>query len=89
VPFKAKKQHIACIGHVINLAVQEFLGKNGLHSQASKEPIINNVNDGTDDLFRIEFDDDNEGESDDDILAQGEEVPSVRTPNALEKLRTG
>ncbi|KAG0008240.1 hypothetical protein BGZ82_004791, partial [Podila clonocystis] len=90
IRFNAKKQHIACIGHVINLAVQEFLGNNGLRSQASMEPIINNVDDVTDDLFRIELDDDNHGESDNDILVEGGEIQAVkRGPNPLGKLRTG
>jgi len=89
IPFNAKKQHIACIGHVINLAVQEFLGNNGLRSQASKEAIINNVDDVADDLFRIEFDD-THGESDDDTHDEGDEVQAVKKgPNPLEKLCTG
>lgn len=90
IPFNAKKQHIACIGHVINLAVQEFLGNNGLRSQASKEAIINNVDDVADDLFRIELDDNNHAESDDDTHDEGGEVWAVKKgPNPLEKLRTG
>ncbi|KAF9272011.1 hypothetical protein BGZ74_005499, partial [Mortierella antarctica] len=89
-PFNAKKQHIACIGHVINLTVQEFLGKNGLCSQASEEPIINNIDDGTDDLFHIEFDDDTHGESDDDGFVASREILAGRKgPNPLQKLRTG
>ncbi|KAG0338547.1 hypothetical protein BG005_003681, partial [Podila minutissima] len=33
-PFDASKQHVPCLMHVINLAVQSMLGKGGLEAEA-------------------------------------------------------
>ena len=45
--FDAKKQHVSCIAHVINLAVQALLGKGGLG--ASKPEEIEDQSDDEDD----------------------------------------
>ncbi|KAF9397136.1 hypothetical protein BGZ76_008471, partial [Entomortierella beljakovae] len=45
--FDAKKQHISCIAHVINLAVQALLGKGGLG--ASKPEEVEDQEDDEDD----------------------------------------
>ena len=45
--FDAKKQHVSCLAHVINLAVQALLGKGGLG--ASKPEEIEDQSDDEDD----------------------------------------
>ncbi|KFH69215.1 hypothetical protein MVEG_04030 [Podila verticillata NRRL 6337] len=44
--FDAERQHIPCIGHVMNLAAQEIFGKKGLQSPALKEVLPTDNPDG-------------------------------------------
>jgi len=95
--FKASKQHVPCLAHVLNIAVQAILGKHGLGASAEADV----------DALDIEDDDDNEGlvhssiaEDDSDQDSSDDEPENAADDNdglagdtntkcALEKLRKG
>ncbi|KAF9305924.1 hypothetical protein BG003_001180, partial [Podila horticola] len=88
-PFMASKQHVPCLAHVINLAVQAMLGKNGLGAEAPKDA----------ESLDVEDDDDTEGfirttimeeeDEDEDDTSESLEEDKVSTKHALQKLRKG
>ena len=49
--FDAKKQHVACLAHVVNLAVQDLLGIGGLGAGAPEDVEDMVVDNGDDDVF--------------------------------------
>lgn len=85
-PFNAHKQHVPCLAHVINLAVQAMLGKDGLGAEAPSDA----------EFMDIEDDDDAEGfvrtsiakEEDEEDTDQPMDDNST-TRLALQKLRKG
>jgi hypothetical protein len=92
--FGAKKQHVSCIAHIINLAVQALLGKGGLG--ASKPEDVKNL---TDNENSSDCDDNEDGlvsfnigdrpgtTSESDGFDSGEYNRSVKL--TLNKLQTG
>ncbi|KAG0195206.1 hypothetical protein BGX33_003958, partial [Mortierella sp. NVP41] len=85
-PFKASKQHVPCLAHVINLAVQALLGKGGLGAVAPSDA----------ESMDVEDDDDTEGFVRTSIVGKEEKDnnstdesmnDSTYTKRALQKLR--
>ncbi|KAG0195448.1 hypothetical protein BGX28_001353, partial [Mortierella sp. GBA30] len=94
--FKASKQHVPCLAHVLNLAVQAILGKDGLGAEAPTDAEsldIDNDNDESEGLIRATIAEDEHGEG----FAPGETVASIvdatvvnlDNKRALQKLRKG
>ncbi|KAF8949589.1 hypothetical protein BGZ46_005077, partial [Entomortierella lignicola] len=97
--FDAEKQHVSCIAHVINLAVQALIGKGGLGA-SEPEDVKNETDDNS-----VNYDDDEEGfdevgfvsfdiggtpetnSESDDLDIDEQDVPSVKL--ILDKLRMG
>lgn len=102
--FSASKQHVPCLAHVLNLAVQALLGKSGLGAAAPKDvqEMDAEVDDDCEGLIRgtIELDDneddDEHHDNDDHELEDDVPVPvagnldnSMCIKRALQKLRKG
>lgn len=101
--FDVKKQHVACLAHVINLAVQDLLGMGGLGAGAP-EDVENMVDDNDNDDVFVSFsigqepaignDDADNSDSDtelleDDLFDGNTAGNNTSTKQALVKLRTG
>ena len=103
--FDAEKQHVACIAHVINLAVQDLLGKGGLGAGApEKDDNVVGVDDNDDDDVLVSFslgqdpaigadNEDNSGNGtgplEGALVDDSSAVNDTNTKAALVKLRTG
>ncbi|KAF9579824.1 hypothetical protein BGW38_003755 [Lunasporangiospora selenospora] len=84
--FNAKHQHIPCLGHVINLAVQAFLGKNGLRATALKESVEHNDTDYKNDIEVLPAPDDFEETADEESDALvNTSTRASRNPNVDSK----
>ncbi|KAG0270801.1 hypothetical protein BGZ97_011428, partial [Linnemannia gamsii] len=99
-PFDAFKQHVPCLVHVINLAVQAMLGKGHLDSEAPKEAESMDVddNDDSEGFVRTGIMDEEEEEEDEEedtaltsaADAEAEKVENnISTKHAFQKLRKG
>jgi hypothetical protein len=99
--FEASKQHVPCLAHVLNLAVQAIFGKDGLGAEAPADAESLDIEDGdeSDGLVRATIAEDGDGELREGFA--GETVDSIldatvvsldnntSTKRALQKLRKG
>ena len=90
-PFTASKQHVPCLAHVINLAVQAMLGKNGLGAEAPKDVESLDVedDDDTEGFIQTTIMEEEEEEEEEDDTSESLEEDKVSTKYALQKLRKG
>jgi hypothetical protein len=103
-PFDASKQHVPCLAHVINLAVQAMLGKGGLEADAPKDARSMDVEDDDDSegflrtSIAEEEEEENEEEDEEEnaltntataALEAAMVDNSTSTKRALQKLRKG
>lgn len=76
-----------CLAHVMNIAVQAMLGKDGINAPAMKDSVIMHLNDVEDDAISrtglIQEEEEQESQDDD---PSSEQFPSR---NAVAKLRKG
>jgi hypothetical protein len=92
--FDASKQHVPCLAHVINIAVQVMLSKGGLEAEGPKEAESMDTEEGdfTDGLLRtsIVYDETEEADDTDPTSETTTEVEgNTSTKHALQKLRGG
>lgn len=98
--FYASEQHVPCLAHVLNLAVQAILGKDGLAAQAPADAESLDVDDDHvepegDQLMRVSLADADEEESEPPTVSNILRVEvdtadqSKMTQRALVKLRKG
>jgi hypothetical protein len=101
--FEASKQHVPCLAHVLNLAVQAILGKDGLGAEAPADAESLDIEDGdeSDGLVRATIAEDGDGDGELKEGFAGETLDSIldatvvsldnntSTKRALQKLRKG
>ncbi|KAF9922419.1 hypothetical protein BGZ67_010560 [Mortierella alpina] len=78
--FKASEQHVPCLAHVLNLAVQAILGKGGLGAQAPADAESMDAEDENDDsegLIRTSIVVEDESDEDGENLLMEETVDSI------------
>lgn len=98
-PFDACKQHVPCLAHVINLAVQAMLGKGGLEAEAPSGAESMDVEDDDDfewftrtSIVEDEYEEGTSTASTETVIAAAaavEKVNNTSTKRALQKLRKG
>ncbi|KAG0313688.1 hypothetical protein BG000_005764, partial [Podila horticola] len=96
-PFDASKQHVPCLAHVINLAVQAMLGKGGLEAEAPSDAESMDVEDDDDfewftrtSIVEDEYEEGTATASTETVIAAAaavEKVDNTSTKRALQKLR--
>ncbi|KAG0311353.1 hypothetical protein BG000_006700, partial [Podila horticola] len=88
--FRASKQHVPCLAHVMNLAVQAMLGKGGLGAEAPADAESMDIEDDDDaeglTHISIAEEDDKDDEEDDSDKSVDNNASAKR---ALKKLRKG
>jgi len=93
--FKASEQHVPCLAHVLNLAVQAMLGKHGLGAEAPSDAESMDIEDddeteGVVGFVRTSIMD---GDDDADVGKAPQESTCTKdgalTKGALQKLRKG
>ncbi|KAF9318713.1 hypothetical protein BG006_003145, partial [Podila minutissima] len=71
--FDSKKQHVACVAHIINIAIQEMLSEKGLGAPVPDDAVIlGSDEDGPQNLVHGDFGDD-PGHDDGDVNGDGAE----------------
>ena len=90
-PFDASKQHVPCLAHVINLAVQAMLGKHGLEAEAPSDVESMDVEDDDDaeGLTRVSIVEEEEEEVEGEEATVTGKADEKFTKHALQKLRKG
>lgn len=87
--FYHTEQHIPCLAHVINLAVQEILGKRGLKAEAPKEAALFDAEDDIQYLINSGLTPNAGAPQEEDDVEPDEALDDQADVNPLHKLRRG